>query len=102
MRLFAFYPKASDVRETYGFSPATSLFLVTAVALNSHNFPTDMSVRFQILTATCMKMAVFWNVPACIVVCIDRRFIDAYCLHYQVDDDDDDDCDGGGGSDKFL
>jgi hypothetical protein len=31
------------------------------------------------------KMTVFWGVAACSLLQIDRRFRDAYCLHYQGD-----------------
>jgi hypothetical protein len=41
-------------------------------------------VTFQVLKAESMKMNIFWDVP-CSLVEIDRRFRDAYCLHYQVD-----------------
>jgi hypothetical protein len=40
-------------------------------------------MRFQVLTLASMKMAVFWDVATCNLVEIDRRFRDAYCLHYQ-------------------
>jgi hypothetical protein len=35
-------------------------------------------VRFQVLTATSMEMAVFWDVPPCSLVDIDRRSSGAY------------------------
>jgi hypothetical protein len=40
-------------------------------------------VRFQILTATSMKMTVFWDVAPCSLVDNDRRYRGAYCLHHQ-------------------
>jgi hypothetical protein len=43
-------------------------------------------LRFQVLTATCMKMAVLWDVALCSLVDIDRCFRGAYCLYYQGDD----------------
>jgi hypothetical protein len=43
-------------------------------------------VRFQVLTATSIKMAVFWVVAPCSLVDIDRRFSGAYCLHHEGDD----------------
>jgi hypothetical protein len=45
--------------------------------------------RFQILTATSMEMAVFWDVAQCSLVDIDKRFRGAYCLHHHVVDLDD-------------
>jgi hypothetical protein len=46
-------------------------------------FTISYHVRFQLLTATCMKMGVFWNVVPCSLVDTDRRFRGAYCLHHQ-------------------
>jgi hypothetical protein len=40
-------------------------------------------VRFQVLTAMSMKMAVFWDVAPCSLVDIVRRFRGTYCLHHQ-------------------
>jgi hypothetical protein len=37
-------------------------------------------VRFQVLTAASMKMAVFWVVVPCNLVEVYRRFGNAYCL----------------------
>jgi hypothetical protein len=45
-----------------------------------------MSVRFQVLTAASMKIAVFWAVAPCFLVEVYRRFKGAYCLHNQSDD----------------
>jgi hypothetical protein len=42
-----------------------------------------MVVRFQVLTATSMGMAVFCDVVPCSLVEIDRRFTGTYCLHLQ-------------------
>jgi hypothetical protein len=39
-----------------------------------------MLVRFQVLTAASMKITDFWVVAMCILIDIDRRFRDAYCL----------------------
>jgi hypothetical protein len=39
-------------------------------------------VRFQVLTATSMKMAVYWNVSPCSLVEAYRRFTGACCLHH--------------------
>jgi hypothetical protein len=33
-----------------------------------------------------MKMAAFWDVAACSVVQLHRRFSGAFCLHHQDDD----------------
>jgi hypothetical protein len=41
-------------------------------------------VRFEVLKAMSVKMAVFWDVAPCSLVDIDRRFIGAYCLHYRA------------------
>jgi hypothetical protein len=43
-------------------------------------------VRFQILTATSMNIAVFWNVATCILVDIYRRFRRSFCLRHQGED----------------
>jgi hypothetical protein len=40
-------------------------------------------VRFQVLAATSMKMAVVWDVTSCTLVDNDRRFRGSYCLHHQ-------------------
>jgi hypothetical protein len=40
-------------------------------------------VRFQVLAAASMNMAVFWDVAPCSLVESDRRFRDAYCLYRQ-------------------
>jgi hypothetical protein len=44
-------------------------------------------VRFQVLTATSMKITVFWYVAPCSLTKIDRRFRRAYWLHYHRPDD---------------
>jgi hypothetical protein len=44
-----------------------------------------LKARFQVLTAKCMKMTVFWDVVPCSLLEIDRRFRGAYCLHHQDD-----------------
>jgi hypothetical protein len=44
-------------------------------------------VRFQVLTATSMKMTVFWDVVPYSLIEIYRRFRGAYCLHHQGDDE---------------
>jgi hypothetical protein len=43
----------------------------------------DCLLRSEVLTATSMKMAVFWDVAPCSLVDTDRRFRGAYCLHHQ-------------------
>jgi hypothetical protein len=40
-------------------------------------------VRFQVLTATSIKMAVLWDVPPCSLLEIDRRLRGVYYLHNQ-------------------
>jgi hypothetical protein len=42
-------------------------------------------VRFEVLTAAYMKMAVFWVVATCSLVKVYRRFRCASCLHNQGD-----------------
>jgi hypothetical protein len=32
-----------------------------------------------------MNMTIFWDIASCILVEIDRRFGDAYCLHHHGD-----------------
>jgi hypothetical protein len=44
------------------------------------------SVRFQVLTAASMKMAVFWVVASSSLVDVHRRFRGACCFHHQGDD----------------
>jgi hypothetical protein len=46
-------------------------------------------VRFQVLTAVGMKLAIFWVVAPCSLVEVYRRLRGAYCLHYQGDRPDD-------------
>jgi hypothetical protein len=38
-------------------------------------------VEVKGLTATRMKLTVFWDVASCSLVAFDRRFRGAYCLH---------------------
>jgi hypothetical protein len=45
-----------------------------------------MKLRFQVVTATSMKMAVFWDVAPCSLIDTDRHFRGAYCLHHQGDE----------------
>jgi hypothetical protein len=40
-------------------------------------------VTFEVVTAASMKMTAFWDTAPYSVAEIDRRFRDAYCLHYQ-------------------
>jgi hypothetical protein len=44
-------------------------------------------VRFEVLTATSMEMAVFWDVAPCSLVDTGRRLREAYCLQHQGEDD---------------
>jgi hypothetical protein len=44
---------------------------------------TKNQMRFQLLTATSMKMTVFSDIAPCDLVDIVRRFGGAYCLHPQ-------------------
>jgi hypothetical protein len=45
---------------------------------------TPYQVRFHVLTATSMKMAVFWDAAPCSLVDTDWRFRGAYCLNQTV------------------
>jgi hypothetical protein len=49
-----------------------------------YNIKLIKSARFQVLTATSIKKAVFWDVAQCILVYIGRRFRGAYCLHHAL------------------
>jgi hypothetical protein len=42
-------------------------------------------VRFQVLTASSMKIRAFWDIAPCSLVGIDLRFRSAYCLHHHGD-----------------
>jgi hypothetical protein len=46
----------------------------------------DILVRFQVVTATSVKMTVFWDVAPCGPVEINERVRGAYCLHHQGND----------------
>jgi hypothetical protein len=43
-------------------------------------------VRFQVITAASMKMAVFWVVVPCSLLEVYQRFRSACCLHHRPDD----------------
>jgi hypothetical protein len=43
-----------------------------------------LCVRFQVLTATSVKMAVFWVVAPCSLVEVYLRFRGAYCLRIRA------------------
>jgi hypothetical protein len=43
-------------------------------------------MRFEVLTAVNMKMAVLWAIVPCSLVDVYRHFRGAYCLHHQGDD----------------
>jgi hypothetical protein len=43
-------------------------------------------VKFQVLKAMSMKMAVFWVVAPCSLVEVYRRFKGAFCLHHESDE----------------
>jgi hypothetical protein len=45
-----------------------------------------MLMKFQVLTAANLKVAAFWDVAPSSLVEVDRRFVDAYCLHHQGDE----------------
>jgi hypothetical protein len=47
-------------------------------------------VRFELLTASSMKMAVSWDVAPCSLIETGRSFRGAHCLHHQGDDRRDD------------
>jgi hypothetical protein len=44
-------------------------------------------VRFEVIMAASMKMAVFWVVAPCSLVEVHRRFRSACCLHHHKGDD---------------
>jgi hypothetical protein len=56
------------------------------VAFLSFTKAVELSVRFEVLTALSMQIAVFWDLATCSLVYIDRHFGGAYCLHHQGDD----------------
>jgi hypothetical protein len=45
-----------------------------------------VKLRFHVLTATSMEMAVLYDVVPCNLVEIDRRFRGTYCLHHHDDE----------------
>jgi hypothetical protein len=47
--------------------------------------PMLVCLRFQVLTAASVKVAIFWDIAPSSLVEIDRRFRGAYCLHRQGD-----------------
>jgi hypothetical protein len=51
-----------------------------AILISIREVPNNM-VRFQVLTATSMKMAVFWDFAPCSLLDTDRSFRGTYCLH---------------------
>jgi hypothetical protein len=55
-------------------------------------FPLEINVRFQVLNAANMRMAVFWVVTPCSLIKFYRRFRDTCCLHQLGDEVDDTDC----------
>jgi hypothetical protein len=63
-----------------------------ALSLNSpwgteeHREKLQSDVRFQVLSAASMKMAVFYDVAPCSLVDVYRRFRGACFLHYQSDE----------------
>jgi hypothetical protein len=76
-------PRHSDVRGSGGIAPPEkSLFTTKQLLL----------VRFQILTAASMKMAVCWIVALCRLIEVCLRFRGACCLRYRH----------GNGSSKHL
>jgi hypothetical protein len=52
-------------------------------------WPLFIFVAFEVLTATSMRMVVFWVVAPCDLVEIYGRFSGACCLHNQGDDVED-------------
>jgi hypothetical protein len=67
-------------------SLATSVTSKEPVDRKLQPFLRTYYARFQVLTATSMKMAVIWDVAPCSLVGIDRPFRLACCLHHQGDD----------------
>jgi hypothetical protein len=50
---------------------------------SQHNTHKLGNMRFKVLTAACMKMAVFWDVAPCGLVEVYRRFRGACCPHHR-------------------
>jgi hypothetical protein len=42
--------------------------------------------EIQVFTVAILKIIVLWDVAPCSLAGIDRRFRDAYCFHYCLDD----------------
>jgi hypothetical protein len=68
-----------------GFLYHVILKLTVQFHYNKHRLNTKSLVRFQVLTATSMKIAVFWDVPLKSLVESDWCFRGAYCLHHRGD-----------------
>jgi hypothetical protein len=45
--------------------------------------PNKLNAILQVLTATSLKITVFWNIAPCSLINVDRRVSRAYCLHRQ-------------------
>jgi hypothetical protein len=77
-------PQAKIVREV---EILFSIFTKETAKQKLHIFQTSITVvRFQVLTAASMKMAVFWVLVPCSLVELYRRFRGAFCLHHHRPD----------------
>jgi hypothetical protein len=72
-----------------GFAKFTGLdiyLMLTEASSDTSTFSHEDNsfyVRFQVLTAASMKMAVVWDLGSCSLVETDRRFRGVCCLHHQ-------------------
>jgi hypothetical protein len=79
--------------EAEGVSKLQAVHHVTILGTHerrSCKYKQQDKLRFQVLTAASMKMAVFWVVTLCSLVEVYRHFRGAYCLHHQSDECPDD------------
>jgi hypothetical protein len=72
------FPQKRQTKSAPEKRPSASQEKLPHEVRNSFDF-----VRFEFLTVTSMKMAVFWVVAPCSLVEVYRRFRGACCLHHQ-------------------
>jgi hypothetical protein len=87
---------SADIFSAFSWHTSTLSFKVTLTLYGSRTRPCKGTwvqsqlrnksslVRFQVLTAASMKMAVLWVVVPCTLVEVYRRFRGTCCLHHQV------------------
>jgi hypothetical protein len=73
------------LRSVNGYRTATLDNIKNSSQEELNIYPIKREMRFQVLTAASMKMAVFWVVVPCRLVGVYRRFIGSCCLHHQGD-----------------